>query len=129
MRKVLRHPLTWFAAWAAWLGTLWWLSSGVRAFPPGMSFEFSDKVLHFGYFLGGGGLAAGFFYLLGGEPANWKRVLLLAVLATTLVGVLDEWHQSHVPGRSGNDPADLTADFLGALAGACLFRKGHRVLA
>jgi VanZ family protein len=40
-----------------------------------------------------------------------------AVLAGSLYGVTDEWHQSFVPGRT---PAadDLVADAVGSLAGA-----------
>ena len=51
------------------------------------------------------------------------------VLVVGLTGALDEWHQSHVPGRSGNDPADFAADLLGAVAGALLLRRASRWIA
>jgi VanZ family protein len=51
------------------------------------------------------------------------------MLVVGLTGALDEFHQSHVPGRSGNDPADFAADLLGALCGALVFRKAHRLIA
>ena len=46
----------------------------------------------------------------------------------TLVGVLDEYHQSKVPGRYGNDIYDLIADFLGAVAGSLAFLPFRRFL-
>jgi VanZ family protein len=125
VRRVLRHPLTWFAAFAVWFGTLWWLSSKVQHFPPGLDFEFSDKVIHFGYFFGGGIFAAGFF-LCQSWPRSARKSVLLAIAAAGLTGALDEYHQSFVPGRSGNDPADLTADLLGAGAGALAMSAARR---
>jgi VanZ family protein len=113
-------------AFAVWFGTLWWLSSQVRHFPPGLDFQFSDKLIHFGYFLGGGFFAAAYFYRRNPAAPVWRSILLLATLAAGFTGVLDEWHQSWVPGRSGNDLADLTADLLGAVCGAVLLRPIHR---
>lgn len=128
LRTLLRHPLTWLAGFAIWFGTLWWLSSQVRHFPPGLDFQFSDKLIHFGYFLGGGLFAAAFLFRRNPVTPNWKRIILLATLAAGLTGLLDEWHQSRVPGRSGNDPADFTADLLGAVSGALLLRTCRRWL-
>ena len=49
------------------------------------------------------------------------RVLLLAFAGALLVGVLDEWHQIFLPGRSaGLD--DLLADAVGAAIGAMVAR-------
>ena len=129
MRRVVRHPALWLGAFALWFGILWWLSSEVQYFPPGLDFQFSDKLIHFGYFFGGAGLFAAFLFRLQPERPNWRRIFILTVLAVGLTGVLDEWHQSHVPGRSGNDPADLSADLVGTLAGVLIFRKSHRLLA
>jgi VanZ family protein len=126
IRQLPRHPGTWLAAFAIWFGTLWWLSSQVRHFPPGLDFRFSDKAIHFGYFLGGGFFAAAFFYRREPDGANWERVFVLAVLAAGFTGALDEWHQSWVPGRSGNDLADFQADLLGSMAGALVLRASRR---
>ena len=126
--RLLRDPRTWLAAFAVWFGTLWWLSSQVRHFPPGLDFQFSDKLIHFGYFLGGGFFAAAYFYRRNPAAPVWRSILLLATLAAGLTGVLDEWHQSRVPGRSGNDLADLTADLLGAASGAFMLKACRRLL-
>lgn len=129
MRRTVRHPALWLGAFVAWFGTLWWLSSKVQHFPPGLDFRFSDKLIHFGYFFGGAGLLSAFLYRLKPERPDWRRIFLLTFLVVGLTGTLDEWHQSHVPGRSGNDPADLCADLTGALAGALVFRRFHRAIA
>jgi len=53
------------------------------------------------------------------RAAGWGavRILVAAVLAASLYGAIDEWHQSFVPGRDP-DPWDWAADTGGALAGA-----------
>lgn len=128
MRRLVRNSWLWLAAFAIWFGTLWWLSSRVNHVPPALSFQFSDKVLHFGYFFGGGLLFSAFLFRLNPQTPNWDRILLLTYLIVGLTGSLDEWHQSFVPGRSGNDAADFTADLLGAFCGALVFRKSHRLI-
>jgi len=119
MRRVLSHPLTWLAAFAVWFGALWWLSSMSHPQPPGPEFENKDKVMHFGYFFLGGATVAALFQLL--RPAwPWERSALCAVFICTITGGIDEWHQTKVPNRSGNDAEDLVADFVGAFSGASL---------
>ncbi|MCL2283325.1 MAG: VanZ family protein, partial [Fibromonadales bacterium] len=78
------------------------------------AFEFSDKIKHF--------IA---YFVLGLSLCLWvpsKRWLarpvvwgILVIAICTAFGVCDEFHQSFVPRRSGNDLSDLTADFIGAL--------------
>lgn len=118
---MIRHPLPWFAAFALWFGILWWLSSGVPAVPPPLQFTASDKVLHFGYFFGGAGLLSAALYLRYPAEAATRSRLWLSILIVSLVGALDEFHQSFIPMRSGNDPYDLAADILGAIAGSYAF--------
>lgn len=87
-----------------------------------------DKVWHFGYFFGGGGLLTAVLFLQKGRNLPWSTIHLIVLIALFAVGSLDEWHQSWYPFRSGNDAADLTADSLGALAGTLVFRKLQPVL-
>ena len=60
------------------------------------------------------GLSAGFRQL-----GSWKRKLVIAVALALAYGLIDEWHQSFVPGR---DPAvgDWIADGVGAVIAAGL---------
>jgi VanZ family protein len=128
MRRLTRSPWLWLAAFAVWFGTLWWLSSRVQHFPPALDFRASDKLLHFGWFFGGGGLFSAFLFRLNPAAPNWGLIFALTFLVCALTGATDEWHQTQVPGRSGNDPADFAADVLGAACGALVFRRFHRLV-
>lgn len=129
MGRFFRHPAFWSVCFVAWFSWLWWLSSAPREFPEALKFTDSDKVIHFGFYLGGSGLLSAALYLMPRKkPLKWWRQILLATAVMALVGASDEFHQSFVPNRSGNDPFDLTADVLGSLAGAFAFRKLHWIL-
>lgn len=97
-----------------WMLTIYYLSS--HDMPQiDLGFSAQDKLVHI---LGYGLLAA---LLLGAMP--WRsggysvRQIALAALLATLYGLLDEWHQSFVPGRK-SDALDVLADALGALLGS-----------
>lgn len=122
-----RHPGFWFGAFALWFAVLWWLSSRVHEQPPGLDFAFSDKLLHFGWFFGGAGLLSAAIFRLKPD-LGFARRAAITVLVVALVGVIDEVHQSFIDGRQGNDPGDLLADVLGALAGALVFHPCRRLL-
>jgi VanZ family protein len=51
------------------------------------------------------------------------------MVVLTVVGVADEFHQSFVPGRQGNDPFDLMADILGSLCGSLVFQRCRGIVA
>ena len=92
----------------------WYLSSKERLMMP--DFENSDKFVHFICF---GGLA--FAWTFWFSPKKWSRKpveFLLAVVAiVSAYGIIDELHQSFVPGRSCSI-FDWMADTSGAfLAG------------
>jgi VanZ family protein len=75
----------------------------------------NDKVIHLGlYFVLGGTLS------WGGWKASWNFPVLLLLLGVAY-GVLDEWHQSFVPGR---DPSlgDVLADTAGVILGFFIIR-------
>jgi len=55
--------------------------------------------------------------------ANGWRVLLGVGLTITVMGVLDEWLQSMVPGRTAS-PMDVLADVAGGLV--CIFFVSKR---
>jgi len=77
--------------------------------------ELGDKIKHFiAYFV------LGITFCLWVSNKKWfaKPVLWGAVVVVlcTAFGIIDEYHQSFIPGRSGNDLWDLAADFIGGLA-------------
>lgn len=129
MIRMPRSPGFWLACFVLWLGTLYLFSSFPRVNELSPSFNHSDKVAHFGYFFGGSGLLCA--YLFRRKPAaavQWKSLIASAVLCIAVIGVLDEFHQSFTPGRSGNDPYDWLADVLGGMVGALVFKRIHRLL-
>ena len=72
-----------------------------------------DKVAHFAVY----GLLGTLLVRLG----NGRRAVWLALLATSLYGASDEWHQSFVPGRSC-EVGDWVADTTGAALAIALYR-------
>lgn len=83
----------------------------------------ADKFAHLAYFAAGGFLLAGIHVLSSPHSIRWPRLFFRIVLSIAVIGALDEYHQSFVPGRSGNDPYDLLADILGGFLGVLLFRR------
>jgi VanZ family protein len=120
----------WFAGFVVWFGVLWYLSSGPLDTPPGPEIPHFDKIMHFGYYFGGAGiLSAGLFFVRRDPRLGWDVIHVATIAIVTATGVLDEWHQSWYEFRSGNDAADLAADFFGALAGTLVFRRLHHLVA
>jgi VanZ family protein len=121
---VIRSNRFWFVAFVVWFSVLWFLSSGPMPSPPGPEIPHIDKVMHFGYYFGGAGILSAALFLHRRNPRlGWDVIHLVTIALVTATGVLDEWHQSWYEFRSGNDSADLAADFFGALAGTLVFRR------
>jgi VanZ family protein len=120
---------TWIAALSLWAITLFILSSFSKTMPDGgPEIPHIDKVLHYGYFLGGGIILATCVLLGKGLTASWKLRYFLPIVVLAIVGMLDEYHQTFTPGRSGNDPYDWLADVLGAATGIYLANRFHTLL-
>jgi len=97
----------------AWAGVIYFLSSQPGTDTP-MLFPFQDKLLHIiAYailgFLGMGALEAA------SHGYHAWQVWLIAALVT-VYGILDEFHQHFVPGRTV-DGFDVMADVVGGLLG------------
>lgn len=108
------------AAWVGWLVVLWFLSSmpgSPRRLP---DIQFADKVAHFGYFFLGGLFLS---RALRDRVPRWKHRAMCLIAASAIIGAADEFHQSHVPNRCGNDPWDWLADVLGGTAAAFVRRR------
>jgi VanZ family protein len=109
----MRRALRWLPA-IAYMGLITYLSSQTGKDLPQVWWMRFDKVLHAMEYGGLGFLVA---FALG----DVKRAWLWATLFGLGFGVLDEFHQSFVPGRQGNDPGDMTADLVGSFLGALSF--------
>lgn len=89
--------------------------------PPSF-FTWQDKVEHASYFCAGGLC----FYLalrLMFPKLPTSSAMVLTIVFCSLIGATDEFHQSFVPGRSGNDLGDWLADTFGGLFAALIGRK------
>ncbi len=76
----------------------------------------SDKLVHFAAYAV---LAGTWFWALRGGARRGMWIVAAAISAVW--GVLDEWHQSFVPGRHAS-VLDALADVAGALGGALAYR-------
>lgn len=110
-RRIL---LAWLPAIAYTL-LIWWLSSQQLELEFIKHVPLRDKGVHF---LEYGALC---FFIAHAVTVTWPgrglSGLATAVVATVALGLLDELHQSFVPGRA-SDLVDLIADTIGALAAA-----------
>lgn len=89
---------------------LWSLSSIPSLQPPPLGFAWQDKVYHLVAYLG-----YGLSLCLLAWAWRWRWPTTAVLVAGLLTAVLDEWHQSWVPGRQA-DVADIAADMLGIVA-------------
>lgn len=68
-----------------------------------------------------GGLAFLWFWALRHWVAESGYKYLLALILTLGYGLLDEWHQTFVPGRHGS-LTDVSFDVIGAVVGLLIYR-------
>jgi hypothetical protein len=94
---------------------LFWLSSQSTLPSLGFWFPHLDKAEHASYFF----LTALLAWRAGRPGEGWSRrtAILAVVFGGLLLGILDEFHQSFVPGRDV-EALDVVADAAGALAAA-----------
>ncbi|MGJ8677609.1 MAG: VanZ family protein [Akkermansiaceae bacterium] len=114
-----RRPAAYFFLLITWVTTLWFLSAKSSGPDTGPQITHIDKAYHFCYFLAGGILLTMVIKL------QWQKISHLLLFSTVLIigsiiGRLDEYHQTFTPGRSGNDTGDWLADTLGTAAGCAL---------
>lgn len=108
-----------FFAFGIWFAVLWYFSSQSELPDVGPPMPNFDKVMHTGYFFGGAILLGlGILNCRAGAKFSFKSFFFLVVGIILLVGLIDEFHQSHTSGRSGNDIGDLVADVVGGALGA-----------
>jgi VanZ family protein len=104
------------------LCSIYFSSLSTVPMPPGLSI--SDKLVHLVCFAG---LAGGWTFWF--SPESWRsrrlRNLLVCIAGVALYGILDEFHQSFVPGREVSLYdwfADVAGAVLGSVVGSFLMR-------
>ncbi|MBV9463377.1 MAG: VanZ family protein [Verrucomicrobiae bacterium] len=105
-----------------WMGLIFYLSS-LSSVPLPQTFPGIDKVAHLGAYS-----ILGFFIFraLRGSGARFRTAAFVAVIAGSLYGASDEWHQSFVPGRDvelGDWLADTAGAALAILPGAWIYGR------
>ena len=96
---------------AGWMLVIFGLSSMPGSAIPGSVGDYS-LVAHFVEYA----VLAGLLTCAIGPRRRWARFALLVLLACSLYGASDEFHQSFTPGRTP-DPVDWATDTVGAAAG------------
>jgi len=98
-------------------GWIWWLSSQTFAGPGGKFWSFLSNSVHFALF----GALALLLLEVARKGRGWSRDALLGVLVLVATyGIVDEWHQNDVAGRTP-DPFDVCVDLLGGVAAVSLW--------
>jgi VanZ family protein len=124
MTRVSRVALAW-APVLLYMALIWGLSS-IRIDAARVDlFPLKDKGVHFVEYGALGFLAAHAVRSTWPSRAPW-RIYGTAVLVAFGWGLLDEFHQSFVPGRFG-EVADAVADGLGAMTGAAALLIIHNL--
>jgi VanZ family protein len=116
----------WYAGFLAWAVALYVLSSMPKVLPEGgPEIPNLDKIVHFGYFMGGAFILATGILLRKGVGTHPLLRIFLPALLFAAIGMLDEFHQTFTPGRSGNDAFDWLADILGSFTGILIANRFH----
>jgi VanZ family protein len=99
-----------------YMGLVFYLSSQSNPAPE-LTERVWDKALHLVEY---GGLGMLFYRAFLGEEIGAAAAALCAVVATSLYGASDEWHQLFTPGRN-SDIHDWFADTIGAAVGIAAY--------
>jgi VanZ family protein len=121
IKKVIKKVgiILWF--WtpvALWMGILYYSSSIPGSDLPKFNIPNIDKLFHSVEYLILGALIARAFANCS-DKMSFKLILLLSILIASSYGVLDEFHQRFVSGRSP-EIFDILSDIIGSLFGALL---------
>jgi len=101
-----------------WMALMFYSSSIKGEDIPKIDVPGIDKLFHFvEYFILGALLIRAFAN--SSDKANFKLIFFLSILIASMYGVLDEFHQRFVSGRSP-EIFDIVSDIIGSFSGALL---------
>ena len=86
-----------------------------------------DKIVHTIFYIGVGVCLILFVIGINKQDSNLKYKLLVIVIFGSILGVIDEYHQSFVPGRSC-DILDWVADTSGILISFIFINKIKKIV-
>ncbi len=108
-KRARRIEYIWVGVGVIWATLIWLLSSLPASGLSRPPFVGADKIVHFLLFA-----VLGFTWIRGLRPG--LGLLCIVAVLGAVFGMIDEWHQSWVPGRHSTI-ADALADALGSVAG------------
>ena len=114
---------------AAYLALIFFLSSRTSKNLPKIEIPHADKLVHAIEYAGLGLLLCRLLRRSGDsgdESVLTASKTALIIFLGAAYGVSDEYHQTFVPGRNGNDIGDLIADTLGTALGVLLHQRLFR---
>jgi VanZ family protein len=117
--SVSRRAALWLPP-IVYMSVVFYLSSQSAPLPT-LTANVWDKLLHLIEYAG---LAVLLCRALLGEGLGWGTAVGWAIVAASLYGASDEWHQSFVPMRDAS-VRDWMADTLGGTAGAVAYAVGR----
>jgi VanZ family protein len=123
MPTLLKRLLLYWTPLLAYLGMIFALSS-MSSLPINPPFENFDKLAHFGEYCLLAILLTRALGSLSWPSRSWP-ILALTMIAILSLGLLDEFYQSTVPGRS-SDVLDAAADVMGGLFGCAVYLLARR---
>ena len=104
---------------ALWMALIYYSSSICGEDIPKIDIPNIDKLFHFiEYFILGAILVRAFAN--SSDKAGFKLILLLSIMIASTYGILDEFHQRFVPGRT-LEIFDVLSDIIGSFFGALLY--------
>ena len=125
----ISSPRLWLAGFLLWAAYLFILSSNPGSVTEGApQIPHIDKILHWGYFMGGAGLFTTWLLLRHGTDSRRALRIFLPIALLCAIAAFDENRQSFSPARSGNDPIDWLADAIGSVTGVLIANRFHFIL-
>lgn len=126
MKQVL-YKISWFVALAGWMGVIFYFSSQPDLksdLPSTWDFIFR-KIAHVSeYFV----LCYLWYRALRAQNISVMRSLFVAIIASIIYAVTDEWHQSFVTNRHAG-AIDIVIDSIGVFsAGVMLFYRERKTV-
>lgn len=89
---------------------------------PSLGFSMADKIVHIAEYFILGYLTARAISSFNKEPL---KIFWMSSVITSAYGILDEFHQLLIPGRTA-EGLDMIADILGSILAAALFARKLR---
>ena len=119
--RCLRRRVIWWALFVVWLGAIFYASSmSGSEVSPYVPTYLLHKLAHFLAYSSGAVILA--LCLRFSTAWGWGKIFVVSVVAVSVYGATDEWHQSFTPGR-GPAVLDWLIDTVSGFIGVSVLLK------